>query len=174
MRDVAAVLVVALALMLPSAVVAQDPFRELSLIKPGRPTPAKDFVVAGVASEQLRLSDFQGKVRFVNFWATWCPPCKEEMPSMERLYRRYKERGFTILAISIDGQTAAVAPFVTSLKLTFPIGLDPTLAVSNDYAVRALPSSYLVDRSGNVVAVALGPRDWDSSAAHAVIESVLK
>jgi peroxiredoxin len=173
MRELA-VLVVALVLIWPSGAAAQDPFRDLSLIKPGRPTRAKDFVVRGLTSEQLRFSDFQGSVRFINFWATWCLPCKEEMPSMEKLYRRYKEQGFTILAVSMDANTAAVAPFVTSLKLTFPIGLDPTLAVSNDYAVRALPSSFLVDRSGNVVAVALGPRDWDSSAARAVIESLLK
>lgn len=169
-----AVLLGALVLIVAPAAVGQDPFRELSLIKPRRPTAAKDFVVPGLTSERLRLSDFGGKVRFVNFWATWCPPCKEEMPSMERLYRRYKEQGFTILAISIDADMSGVEPFIKSLKLTFPIGLDPTGAVSNDYAVRALPSSYLVDRSGNIVAVALGPRDWDSSAARAVIESLLK
>ncbi len=161
-------------LLLSSAAAAEDPFRALDLVKPNRPTPAKDFAVPGLTSPALRLSDFQGKVRFVNFWATWCPPCKEEMPSMDRLYRRYKEHGFTILAISIDTNTAAVAPFVKWLKLTFPIGLDPRMTVANDYTVRALPSSFLVDRRGTVVAVALGPRDWDSQAAHTVIDALLK
>lgn len=168
------VLVVVLILVWASGAAASDPFHALGLIKPGRPTVAKDFTVKGLASGPLRLSDFAGQVRFVNFWATWCSPCKEEMPSMERLYRRHKAQGFTILAISIDSHTAGVAPFVKSLDLTFPIGLDPTLAASNEYGLRALPSSFLVDRSGNIVAVALGPRDWDSSHARAVIEDLLK
>ena len=171
MRAVA-VFVVLLAL-LPPAALAGDAFRALDLIKPSRPTLAKDFAVPGLTSHTLKLSDFQGRVRLVNFWATWCPPCKEEMPSMERLYQRYKDRGFTILAISIDANTAAVAPFVRSFKLTFPIGLDPKLVAANDYTVRALPSSFLIDRQGNIVAVAMGPRDWDGTAAHAVIEALL-
>ena len=94
---------------------------------------------------------------------------------MERLYKRYRDRGFTIVAISIDsGDRQAVATFVKKLGLTFPIGLDPKLEVANRYTVRALPSSFLIDRRGNTVAVALGPRDWDGGAAHAVVESLLK
>ncbi len=151
-----------------------DPFHALDLIKPSRPIPAKDFSVPGLASTTLRLSEFRGTVRLVNFWATWCPPCKEEMPSMERLYRRYRDKGFMILAISIDTNTAAVAPFVRRFKLTFPIGLDPTLVVANDYTVRALPSSFLIDRTGTIVAVALGPRHWDGPAAHGAVEALLK
>src|SRR5713101_7830094 len=97
------------------------------------------------------------------------------MPSMERLYQRYKGRGFTIVAISIDsGGTEGVASFVKKLGLTFPIGLDPTLEVANRYTVRALPSSFLIDGNGNTVAVALGPRDWDTVASHAVVEGLLK
>jgi len=94
---------------------------------------------------------------------------------MERLYRRYKGRGFTIAAISLDsGGTTPVASFVKKFGLTYPIGLDPKLEVANRYTVRALPSSFLIDRTGNTVAVALGPRDWDSVSARAVIESLLK
>ena len=92
---------------------------------------------------------------------------------MERLYRRHKEHGFTIVAISIDtGGTDRVAAFVKNLRLTFPIGLDPKADVANLYAVRALPSSFLIDRDGKTVAVALGPRDWDGKPAHAVIETL--
>lgn len=94
---------------------------------------------------------------------------------MERLYRRYKDHGFVIVAISIDaGDAAGVAAFVKKLGLTFPIGLDPKLEVANRFTVRALPSSFLIDRDGNTVAVALGPRAWDGTAAHAVIESLVK
>lgn len=152
-----------------------DAFKELDLIRPSRPTAAADFTVPSLTGSPLRLSDFKGKVVFLNFWATWCPPCKEEMPSMERLYRRYQDKGFTILAVSIDsGGPAPVAAFVKTFRLTFPIGLDPKLSVANQYAVRGLPATFLIDRKGTVAAVAIGPRDWDNKAAHAAIETLLK
>lgn len=94
---------------------------------------------------------------------------------MERLHGRYKDRGLTIVAVSIDTDGArAVAKFVKALGLTFLIGLDPKLAVANQYGVRALPSTFLIDENGNIAAMALGPRDWDGTAAHAVIESLLR
>jgi peroxiredoxin len=94
---------------------------------------------------------------------------------MERLYRRFKARGLTILALSIDaGGPEPVEAFAKRLGLTFPIGLDPNLEIANLYTVRGLPASFLIDRSGRIAAVALGPRDWDSRAAHAVMEVLLK
>jgi peroxiredoxin len=167
-------LLLALAVALPEAAGA-DAFKELELIRPSRALAAADFTVPGLTGQSLRLSEFKGKVVLLNFWATWCPPCKEEMPSMERLYRRDKDKGFTILAVSIDGGgPAPVAAFVKKLSLTFPIGLDPKLDVANQYAVRGLPATFLIDRRGSVAAVAIGPRDWDGKAAHAAIEALLK
>ena len=93
---------------------------------------------------------------------------------MERLHQRYKSRGLVVLGISVDRNGPAVAPFVKRLGLTFPIGLDPGMAVADRYRVRALPSSFLVDRSGNTVAVALGARAWDSEAARGAIEALLQ
>ena len=162
-----------IAVLGPDALAA-DPFQELDLIRPSRSTAAPDFTVPSLVPPPIRLRDLKGSIIFLNFWATWCPPCKQEMPSMERLYRRYRDRGFTILAISIDANTAAVAPFVKTLKLTFPIGLDPKMELADRYTVRALPSSFIIDKNGTMVAIALGPRDWDSSAAHALIESLVK
>jgi peroxiredoxin len=154
--------------------VAADPFADLQLIRPRRATPAQDFTVPALAGRSLRLRDFRGRVVLLNFWATWCPPCKEEMPSMERLYQRYRGRGFAIVAISIDADSSAVDPFVRKLGLTFPIGLDPRMVVANQYAVRALPSTVLIDRGQNTVAVAVGPRDWDGTPARTVVESLVK
>ena len=152
-----------------------DAFEELDLFRPGRSMAAADFTVAGLTGQPLRLRDFKGNVVLLNFWATWCPPCKEEMPSMERLYRRYKDKEFTILALSIDSSGAApVGAFVKKLGLTFPIGLDTKMTVANQYAVRGLPSTFLIDRKGTIAAVAIGPRDWDGKAAHAAIESLLR
>lgn len=167
-------LLLAFIVVLPQAV-RGDAFKELDLFRPGRATAAIDFTVPDVTGAPLRLADFKGKVVFLNFWATWCPPCKEEMPSMERLYGRYREKGFAILALAIDSvNTEGVAAFAKKFKLTFPIGLDPKMTVANQYAVRGLPATFLIDKRGTVVAVAIGPRDWNSKAAHAAIESLLR
>ena len=170
----AAWLVAALVVGLPHAARA-DAFNDLDLLRPGRAVAAADFTVPDLAGKPLRLRDFKGKVVFLNFWATWCPPCKEEMPSMKRLYRRHKDRGFTILALSIDsGGAAPVGAFVKELGLTFPIGLDSKTTVANEYAVRGLPATFLIDAKGVIAAIAIGPRDWDGKAAHAVIEALLR
>jgi peroxiredoxin len=165
---------IALVVAAPAAVDA-DGFTELDLIRPGRAMAATDFTIPSLTGRPLRLSDFKGKVVFLNFWATWCPPCKEEMPSMERLYRRYSDRGFAIVAVSIDsGGAPPVAAFVKRFGLTFPVGLDSKMTVANQYTVRALPSTFLIDRSGTIAAFAMGPRDFDSRAAHTVVDALLK
>ena len=93
---------------------------------------------------------------------------------MERLYRRFRERGFTMVAISIDANATAVPPFVKRFGLTFAIGLDPKMDVATRYGLRALPTTVLIDRGGRIIAIALGARDWDGRAAQAVIERLLK
>ena len=147
----------------------------LDLIKPSRAQAAKGFTVPSPNGKTLRLADYKGNVVFLNFWATWCPPCKEEMPAMERLYQRYKAKGFVVLAVSVDAEGAPIViPFVTEHKLTFPIGLDPKMTLAERYGVRGLPTSFLVDRKGTLVALALGPREWNGKTAHALIESLLE
>jgi peroxiredoxin len=154
---------------------AKNPFETLQLFRPKRQTTAPAFTVPGLGGSPIRLGDFKGQVILLNFWATWCPPCREEMPSMERLYRRFKSRGFTILALSIDSRgEEVVAPFVKSFGLTFPIGLDPRMTVAGEYRMAGLPTSLLIDAGGAIVAVAVGPRDWDTRAAHQVIETLLE
>src|SRR5262245_16973891 len=123
---------------------------------------------------RFRLSDHRGKVVFVNFWATWCPPCREEMPAMERLYLQQKERGFTMVAISLDASPAAVGPYVTQAGFTFPVALDPRMDLASAYGVRALPASFIIDPGGVVVAMALGAREWDGPAARALIEGMVR
>lgn len=154
---------------------AQDPAAALALIRPKPAQPAKDFQVATPDKGQLRLSDFKGKVVFLNFWATWCKPCEEEMPAMERLYQQYRDRGLVVLAISADAEGApVVAPFVKRHKLTFPIGLDPKMNVSSLYGVWALPSTFIIDKQGKRILFANGPREWDGKAAQALFESLLQ
>jgi peroxiredoxin len=154
---------------------AADPFKALELIRPSRAQAAKEFTVPTPDGKSLKLADYKGKVVFLNFWATWCPPCREEMPAMERLYRRYKEKGLVVVALSVDAEGAPVViPFVKEHHFSFPLGLDPKMAVAEKYGVRALPSSFLIDRKGQLAALALGPRQWDEKPAHALIELLLK
>ena len=165
---------VVLALLRPDPTWAKDPFDALQLFRPRRQTIARDFAVPGLGGSPIRLRDFNGQVILLNFWATWCPPCRDEMPSMERLYRRLKARGFTVLALSIDSRgEEVVAPFVKSFGLTFPVGLDPRMTVAREYQTVSVPTSLLLDRGGAIVAVAAGARDWDSAAARQVIEQLL-
>jgi len=147
--------------------------RELDLVRPARSKRAEDFTVALLRGETLKLREQRGKAVMINFWATWCPPCREEMPAMERLYRRHRERGFVLLAVSVDTDASLVRPFLEQHKLTFPVTLDAKMDLANTYGVRALPSSFLVDRHGYLAALALGPRAWDNRAAHALVEGML-
>jgi peroxiredoxin len=147
--------------------------RELDLIRPSRPKQASDFTISLVSGDTLKLAGQRGKPVLINFWATWCGPCREEMPAMERLYLKHRERGFVLLAVSVDSDVSLVKPFLHRHKLTFPVALDAKMNLANTYGVRALPASFLIDRNGYLTAVALGPRAWDNRAAHSLVEGLL-
>src|SRR5439155_7599616 len=134
----------------------------------------EDFALPTPDGGSFKLWAQRGKVVLVNFWATWCPPCLEEMPAMERLWRRHKDAGFVLVAISLDADPKKVPPFVSARKFSFPIAVDPKMAVAERYGVRALPSSFVVDRQGMMAGVALGPRSWDDSAAHGLVQAMLR
>jgi peroxiredoxin len=148
--------------------------KELDLIKPSKTKLAEDFALPTPDGGSFKLSAQRGKVVLVNFWATWCPPCLEEMPAMERLWRRHKDAGFVLVAISLDADPKKVPPFVSARKFSFPIALDPKMAVAEKYGVRALPSSFMVDREGTMTGVALGPRHWDDASAHGLVQAMLR
>ena len=148
--------------------------KQLELMKPARARLAEDFTLPTPAGDTFRLSEQRGKVVLVNFWATWCPPCLEEMPAMERLYRQHRDGGFTLVAVSVDADSKVVAPFVTAHKFSFPVALDPSMNMANTYGVRALPSSFIVARDGTLAALAIGPRHWDNDAAHSLIEGLAR
>ena len=174
-RVVVALVALAAALLPGRMARAEDPVAALSLIRPKPVKDAADFQVRTPDDRSLHLADLRGKVVLLNFWATWCEPCREEMPSMERLHRAYKDRGLVVLAISLDSQGASVVnPFLKKFALTFPVGLDPKMAVRETYGVWAVPSTFIIDRKGKRVLFANGPREWDGKAAHALFESLLK
>jgi peroxiredoxin len=113
-------------------------------------------------------------VVLLNFWATWCMPCRQEMPSMEKLWQKFRDKGLVIFAVSTDeGGPGRVRSFVKRLKLSFPVVLDPDSKVSDLYQVSGLPVSYLIDREGRLVEVITGSEDWMNEKAIARIESLL-
>jgi peroxiredoxin len=152
----------------------EDALRALDLIKPARAKVADDFTLKTLDGGSFRLADQRGKVVLVNFWATWCPPCLEEMPAMQRLWARHKDAGFVLVAVALDADPKKVPPFVTAHGLSFTIALDPKMESADKYGVRALPSSFVVDRAGTLTGLALGPRHWDAPNAHRLVEAMLR
>ncbi len=135
---------------------------------------APDFFLPTLEGQNHTLSQHRGKVVLINFWATWCPPCIREMPSMQLLYDKFRAQGFEIVAISLDqGNPDGVREFVQKLNLSFPIVLDAANDVKQLYQVRGLPTSYLVDRQGRVAAWGMGAREWDGPKAHALVAHLL-
>ena len=110
--------------------------------------PAPDFTLKSNNGENIRLEELAGKVILINFWASWCSPCREELPELETLYQKYKSRGFVILAISGDSKREKAEEFIRPLNLSYPILYDDNLDINSLYRVKAMPSTYLVDRTG--------------------------
>ena len=138
------------------------------------PFPAPTFSLDKLVGDQSTLDDYKGEFVLLNFWATWCPPCLEEMPSMESAHQRFKDRGFTVVAISSDEEgESAVTPFIEKLGVTFPILLDPDKAVSTEYGAINLPLSFVLNREGQVVAGSIGGRDWASEEALSVLDELI-
>lgn len=137
--------------------------------------PAPDFRLWTLGGRAVSLSDYRGKVVFLNFWATWCGPCRVEMPAMEQLYREFGRRDFEILAVSTDPQGGAVTrPFKEALGLTFPILHDSDMRVMIAYGARTLPMTFLVDRRGIITHRIFGARDWQSPEARRFIQALVK
>lgn len=136
---------------------------------------APDFELNTPAGEAIRLSDLRGQAVLVNLWATWCPPCRAEMQSMEKMYQEYKEEGFTVLAVNMTYQddASAVLPFVHEQGLTFPILLDETGEMGNAYQLRSLPSSFFIRRDGTISEVVIGG-PMSEALLRTRIEDILK
>jgi peroxiredoxin len=112
--------------------------------------PAPDFTLQSRGGEAITLSDLAGDVVLINFWATWCGPCREEMPHLEALYERYADLGFTLLGVNVEEDSTLSDEFLADVQVSFPILFDPDNGISELYDVVAMPSTVLVDRSGNM------------------------
>jgi peroxiredoxin len=151
----------ALALVLLSC--NQDPGPQVGMAAP-------EFELPDLEGDRHRLADFRGKVVVLNFWATWCPPCIDEMPSLEKLHRALAERGVAVVAISVDERFSDVPAFVGKLGLTFAVLYDEGKRVSRKYRTFKYPETYILDREGRLRSKVVGPRDW---AAPTVIRDMV-
>ncbi len=137
---------------------------------------APDFQLPDLTDKSVRLSDFRGKVVFLNFWATWCQPCREEMPSMEVLYKNFEKDGLVILAISIDRVTTKkdIPPFVKGMNLTFPVMVDSWGQTDKRYKLMGVPETYIIDQQGILREKVIGPRDWTRLDNLQILTQLLK
>ena len=130
---------------------------------------------ASLANREITLSQFRGKHVLVNFWATWCGPCKIEMPSLEALYERFKDKNYALLAISNDMFGAnIVKPFVKAHNINFPVLLDQRLKVSNAFGVVSLPTTFMIDPQGKIIGALFGAEDWATPSNILYFENLLK
>jgi peroxiredoxin len=149
------------------------PVTDRAIVKLGEPAP--NFQLRDLNGHLITLSDLRGKVVLLNFWATWCGPCRVEMPAMEQLYRMFQRKDFEILAVSTDAQGAAITrPFQQENRLTFPILHDPDYRVGLTYGARSLPMTFLIDRQGVIRHQVFGARDWEAPEAQQLVQMLMK
>jgi peroxiredoxin len=149
------------------------PVAKHKVIKLGEPAP--DFQLRDLDGRLVTLSELRGKVVLLNFWATWCGPCRVEMPAMEQLYQTFSRKDFEILAVSTDAQGVAITrPFQQENHLTFPILHDVDYRVGLTYGARSLPMTFMVDRQGIVRHQIFGARDWGAPEAQQLIQMLMK
>ena len=109
-----------------------------------------DFTLKSLQGENVKLSEHQGEVVMINFWASWCAPCREEMPILNNIYKKYRDAGFTLLAVNVEEDTKGAKKMIRDLRVTFPVLFDTSNEVSKKYDVQAMSSTVLVDRDGNL------------------------
>jgi len=142
-------------------------------VKEGENAP--NFTLKNLDGKEISLNQFRGKHVLINFWATWCGPCKIEMPSLEALYERFKDKNFVLLAISNDMFGAnIVKPFVKAHNINFPVLLDQRLKVSNAFGVVSLPTTFMIDPQGKIIGALFGAEDWATPSNILYFENLLK
>ena len=135
---------------------------------------AWDFSLPGIDGKTVRLGDFRGKVVILSFWASWCPSCRMEMPTLEKIHERYKDRDLAVIAVSIDaGGEKSVLPLLKKLGLTFPVPLDPKQKVMDRYGVTLIPTAFIIGRNGEMIGKGIGPKDWDGENGRRILENLL-
>ncbi|PKM44421.1 MAG: TlpA family protein disulfide reductase [Gammaproteobacteria bacterium HGW-Gammaproteobacteria-1] len=135
---------------------------------------APDFVLKSAAGSNVRLSEMRGQVVMINFWASWCGPCRQEMPLLEKLQQRYARLGFVMLGVNVEEQSQAAQKFLKDVPVSFPILWDTSNSVSRLYAVKAMPTSVIVDRDGKVRYIHPGYKAGDENTYSDTVRALLR
>lgn len=155
------------------ASVSEDYFKKLGIERPEKRIIAPNFTLEDLSGKRVSPKDLRGKVVFLNFWATWCVPCRQEMPTMEKLHREFREQGLEVVAINFRETKKEVRKFFDELGLTFTALLDRDGKVFEEYGAWSLPLSYFINRNGEFVGKVIGYRNWDSPEAKAFFRDLL-
>jgi len=137
------------------------------------PVVAPDFTLKQLGGEDVSLSSFRGKVVFLNFWATWCPPCRAEMPSMQSLYESLGNESFEILAVDLQESERTVQDYIDEFGFTYPVLLDTRGQVGATYGARSIPTTFLIDADGNAIGFLVGSRTWEGPEVMSVFEDLV-
>ena len=135
---------------------------------------APDFTLKSLDGNNLRLEEFRGKVVLINFWASWCGPCRQEMPLLDRLHHRYEDTGFTVLGVNVEGDSKPAQEIVDKTKVTFPVLIDEGQKVSELYDLEAMPSTIVIDRDGVIRYIHLGYKPGDESKYVEVVKKLIR
>lgn len=145
-------------------------FSDIGVLKIPDPTDPVEITLKDPNGQQVSLSDLRGKIVFINFWTTWCLACVIEMPSMEKLHQKFKDKDFVMVAINLQESASKIKQFFKEYKLTFMALLDSTGDVGAGFGVHSIPMTYILDKNGRIIGKALGPREWESKDAIALFE----
>jgi len=152
-----------------------DLFSKIGVLQIKEKKNAPNFRLEDLKGRKIELKNFRGKVIFLNFWATWCGPCKEEMPSIETLHQQFKEKDFVFLTISVDYEgKKPVKEFIEKQRYTFPVLLDPKCETLDLYKVKGIPTTILIDKNRKMIGKAIGPRNWKSPEAISLLNFLLE
>jgi peroxiredoxin len=148
-------------------------FQEMGIIQIPHIAPPLDFKLSDLNGNMIRLSDFKGKIVFLNFWTTWCPECRYEMPLMQNLYTHFKDKDFAMVSINMNEPAFVVKKYFKDNKLTFTALLDTINELGAPFGIRGIPTTYIIDRDGGIIGKAVGSRRWDSRKSIALFERLI-
>ena len=149
-------------------------FKKLGIIRLSGIAPPVEIKLENIDGKSVNVSDFKGKIVVLNFWTTWCPDCRIEMPEMEKLYKRFKEDDFVMVSINLRESSQKVSAFFKKHKLTFIALLDSNGSVGTSFGIRSIPTTFILDKQGGLLGKALGPRDWGGRKATALFETLVR
>ena len=149
-------------------------FKEMGIAKVDTLKEPVDFSLVNLDAKIIRLSDYRGKIVFLNFWASWCAPCRIEMPAMQKLHDKYKNHQFAMLAVSLKESGKQVRSYFKENKLTFSALVDPKGKVAQQFRVISIPTTLIINKEGRIIGHAIGPRDWESKESFTLFRQLIE